>query len=237
MKTNLLPLALVAAALISPVRAATESYTFNPSAAVPDGTVAGLADAHTLSSSLLSLTDVNVTLNLSSDGDFGAFNGDLYATLVHSSGFSVLLNRVGRTATAAFGYSDSGLSVTLDDQAATDIHSYRLAINGDNTAPLQSLLTGSFLPDARITDPSDVDVTDPRADSAKLSDFNGLAGSGEWVLFVADTEAGGQVQLDSWTLDLVGTSEALVPEASTVAAGAMLSGLAAWSMWRRRRQA
>jgi hypothetical protein len=37
------------------------------------------------------ITDVNVGLQLS-----GGWNGDLYAYLVHSSGFAVLLNRVGR---------------------------------------------------------------------------------------------------------------------------------------------
>ena len=39
-----------------------------------------------------------------------AFDGDIYAYLGHGSGISNLLNRAGRTASDAFGYSDNGSS-------------------------------------------------------------------------------------------------------------------------------
>src|SRR5215470_16537192 len=49
---------------------------------------------------------INVTLNIS-----GGYNGDLYAYLVHSSGFAVLLNRSGRTGANGFGYGDAGFGI------------------------------------------------------------------------------------------------------------------------------
>ena len=88
-------------------------------------------------------------------------------TLSHGSGFSVLLNRVGSTAGNPYGYSDSGLSVTLSDSAANDIHTYRSVVSLAAGAPL----TGTWQPDARITDPGSVVNTDSR--SAFLSSFNG----------------------------------------------------------------
>ena len=49
---------------------------------------------------IVSLTSVVISASISGtpDADPRAFNGDLYAYLTHGSGFSVLLNRVGRTA-------------------------------------------------------------------------------------------------------------------------------------------
>src|SRR5688572_4200414 len=86
---------------------------------VPDGNTTGWADTRTISGLAEEISDVNVTLNVS-----GGYNGDLYVYLQHDSGFSVLLNRVGRTTTTPFGYGDAGLNVTFNDDAAqtTDIH-------------------------------------------------------------------------------------------------------------------
>lgn len=227
MKSFLFPL-LLAAALPAAAAPFNEVFTFFPSTTnIPDGTTAGLADARDILSQITTITDVNVTLNLAGT-DFGGFNGDLYATLVHDSGFSVLLNRPGRDLTRPFGYSDSGLSITLDDAAADDIHTYRLPLTGDEGIPLAGLLTGDFQPDARPTDPFSTLTGDAR--SSFLASFNGLNANGEWVLFIADLELGGTLELVSWELELTG-----IPEAGTVAAGATLAGLAGWTWWRRRK--
>ncbi len=208
-------------------RAATQSFTFTPAAVIPDGTTAGLADAHTLSSSISILTDVNITLNLD-PLVAGGFNGDLFVTLVHDTGFSVLLNRVGRTSTAPFGYSDQGFAITVDDQAADNVHTYRTTLSGNETTPLVGTLTGNWKPDGRTTDPFSTLTTD--ASTANLGSFNGTVGSGEWILFVADVERGAQMQLSQWTLTLTGAS---VPESSTKVALVGLAGAVGWLAWRR----
>ena len=61
----------------------------------------------------------------------GTFNGDLFCYVTHSSGYSVLLNRVGRTAGNAFGYDDPGLDVLFDDDAVNDVHGYRQIVTGN----------------------------------------------------------------------------------------------------------
>ncbi|MCZ7638525.1 MAG: hypothetical protein M5U12_22225 [Verrucomicrobia bacterium] len=67
---------------------------------MPDGNPSGWSDTRTLSGlPATGLLDVNVVLSV-----VGGYNGDLYAYLAHGGGFTVLLNRVGRTADAPFGY-------------------------------------------------------------------------------------------------------------------------------------
>jgi len=168
---------------------------------VPDGTASGVFDVQTISSDITSIGSISVTLTLS-----GNYNGDLYLTLSHGSGFSVLLNRVGSTAGNPYGYSDSGLSVTLSDSAANDIHTYRSVVNLAAGSPL----TGTWQPDARITDPGSVVNTDSR--SAFLSSFNGSNPNGTWTLFVADLDSGGNSTLVNWGLQI-----SAVPEPVTVA--------------------
>jgi len=113
---------------------------------VPDGNVTGWSDTRTLSGiTENSILDVNVTLHLT-----GGWNGDLYAYLTHASGFSVLLNRAGRTSGNTFGYGDAGLNVTFDDAAANgDIHLYQ-SVGGFAT----SIANGSgWAPDGRNGSP------------------------------------------------------------------------------------
>ena len=130
---------------------------------------------------------LKVTISLTISGDF---NGDLYVQLTHGSGFSVLLNRVGRTSLNEFGYGDSGMDITLsDDAAAGDVHVYRTTLFGNENTPVAGMLTGVWAPDARITDPDVVLNTDSR--SATLSSFNGLDPNGTWTLFIADASGGG----------------------------------------------
>jgi subtilisin-like proprotein convertase family protein len=172
---------------------------------IPDGDPNGVSDTRSFSAPFTELGSVTVTLNISGPGD-GGFNGDLYVTLSYGSGYAVLLNRVGRTAGNAFGYSDSGLTVIFDDAATgQDVHLYRLVLNGSHTTPLGGPLTGTWQPDGRTTDPDLVLDTDGR--SATLSSFRGLDPNGDWTLFAADLSYGGQSQLESWSLEFTPVPE------------------------------
>ena len=112
-----------------------ETQTFTTNRVVPDGNASGLHDVRSVSSSIGSITSVKVNLKVN-----GEFNGDLYGYVRHSSGFSVLLNRPGRTAANPAGYDDSGLNVTFASGAANgDIHTYRSV----STPAAGSALTGS----------------------------------------------------------------------------------------------
>jgi subtilisin-like proprotein convertase family protein len=175
----------------------TNSTNYLVNSSIPDNDASGLSSTVTFASPQISLIeDVNVTLNIS-----GGFNGDLYTYLTHSSGFTVLLNRVGRTTGNGLGYADAGFNVTLDDSASNnDIHSYRLVTN-----PQGSALTGTWSPDARNVDPSASLDSSPR--SAFLGSFSGLDPNGTWTLFVADVSLGGISTFDSWGLQVVGVPE------------------------------
>ena len=68
---------------------------------VPDNNFSGWTDTRTVGAIPAgTFTSLSVDLQLS-----GGWNGDLYAYLVHSSGFSVLLDRVGQgvSGVSAFG--------------------------------------------------------------------------------------------------------------------------------------
>lgn len=206
-KTSLLLVILVglsANLFAQPVNIKTN---YNVNLRIPDNDASGLASTKSFISSFLitNITDLNVTLNIA-----GNFNGDLYGTLVHGSGFSVLLNRAGKRAGNDIGYGDPGFNVTLDDQAAADIHTYRLTLAGNNDTALSSALTGTWQPDGRNIDPGLVLNTDPR--TALLASFNNLNPNGDWTIFLADLSPGGTSTLVSWGLDVTG-----VPEPSQIA--------------------
>ena len=176
---------------------ATNSFNYSVGAAIPDNDVSGVADIHTVVSPIYSITAIQVLLNIS-----GGFNGDYYAYLMHDPGFTVLLNRVGRTASSADGYADGGFTVTFDATAVNgDIHNYRPLQN-----PNGGSLTGVWQPDARNVSPSSSLDTTPR--SAWFSSFNGLDASGGWTLFVADVSSVGTGTFTSWGFNIVG----LIPE-------------------------
>jgi subtilisin-like proprotein convertase family protein len=173
-------------------------YTFEVNQAIPDGLLSGLSDTRTLSlPGMVSITDVQVSLTIS-----GGFNGDYYAYLTHGTGFSVLLNRPGRTTTNPLGYADSGLDVTFSDLAADDVHLYQ-----DVVGP--GVLTGLWAPDGRNVHPATSLDTSPR--TAFLTAFNGLDPNGSWTLFVADVDGGAQGQWISWGLQI-----SAVPEPATI---------------------
>jgi hypothetical protein len=181
---------------------------FQNGGAIPDGSSIGWSDTRLIDDwgSGLSIADVSVTLHI-----VGGYNGDFYAYLTHDTGFAVLLNRVGRTESDAFGYADPGVNVTLWDGAATDIHLY-----GGNGG---LLLTGAWQPDGRNVNPGI--VTDASTRGAMLSTFNGLSPNGEWTLFISDLSiGGGEALLQNWSLEI-----AAVPEPSVWALGALGLGL------------
>ena len=191
--------AISAAAVTVSVQAAlSETYNFTVNDTVPDNNPSGLSDAQTIgSSSINEIADVQVTLHIS-----GGFNGDLYCYVSHSSGFSVLLNRTGKTSSSAFGYADPGFDVTFNGTAANDVHLYQTfspSFDG------QGRLTGMWQPDARNVDPANVLDTDSR--TATLSSFNGLNANGKWTLFVADLHSGAVSSVDSWSLQITGVPE------------------------------
>lgn len=180
---------------------------------IPDGEPEGVATAINLLGTDDVITQIRLTLEIYSPLDHG-FNGDLYVTLAHGSGYSVLLNRVGKTTGNPFGYGDSGfMSVTFDDFAvAGDIHVYRQTLMGSDSIALNGPLTGTWQPDGRTTDPDSVLPLDAR--TATLSSFNGESANGEWTLFLADMSPGGQSNLKSVKIEV-----ATVPEPSTVLLG------------------
>ena len=208
MKTKLL-LAGIILALSFSARATlyTYNYTsgFNNSGVIPDGNQGGWSDTRTISGipflqpadvdHTSTIVDVNVRLNIS-----GGYNGDLYGYLVHSSGFTLLLNRIGRTSTDPFGNSGAGMNVTLDDQNGTDIHGASYTV-----------LSGTYHPDGRQVDPATVLDTDIRQNSGNpLAAMNGLDANGTWTLFLSDTASGDTSTLVSWGLDIE-----VVPEPTT----------------------
>jgi len=174
----------------------TESYTFTTNRVVPDGNAAGLSDVRTINSAIGNVTSLAVRLNIT-----GEFNGDLYGYLRHSSGFTVLLNRPGRTASNTHGYADSGLNVTFQTGATNgDIHLYESLITPSAGSPL----TGVWQPDGRDVDPTN--VTDASAQSTSLTNFNGLNAAGEWTLYLTDTDSGGTNMVTEWGLDITGAA-------------------------------
>ena len=187
--------------------AAAVVFTFdNINRSIPDDSPLGLSDPRDVSTPFTMILKVSISLTISGD-----FNGDLYVQVTHGSGFSVLLNRLGRTALNEFGYGDAGMDITLSDHAAAgDVHVYRTTLFGNENTPVAGMLTGVWAPDARITDPDAVLNTDAR--SATLSSFNGLDPNGTWTLFIADASGGGQSTLKSWSVNAE-----VVPEPNAVA--------------------
>lgn len=173
---------------------------------IPDGTASGWSDTRAISiPTITSIGQIQVYLNLS-----GCSSGDLYAYLAHDDGSgyvtSVLLNRVGVTATDPFGYADSALNLTLADGAANgDVHLYQ------GVAGYATLIAsgGAFEPDGRSADPAL--VTDASTRDSLLSAFNGKNPNGAWTLFVADMvddagiTSGGTVV--SWGLNIANVPE------------------------------
>jgi subtilisin-like proprotein convertase family protein len=186
---------LMAVLLLALARSAqadfSQTWNLPVGTTIPDGSLVGWSTTVNLSGAPSQISDVNVTLNLS-----GGWNGDLYAYLVHDTGFAVLLNRVGVTANGSPGYGTAGMTVTLDDAAGLNIH--------DVMTP-----SGSLQPDGRNISPLTAGATLYAADpsGAILGSFNGLNANGAWTLFIADVSGGDVTTITSWGLDIAAVPE------------------------------
>ena len=192
-------LLLVLLAALSPqllLAQTTESFTFTTNSVVPQGNFSGITDARTVATAVGYISSLKVRLAITGD-----FNGDLYAYLRNSSGYVVLLNRVGVTAANPNGYGDSGFNVTFQAGAGNgDIHLYQNV----TTPAAGSPLTGLWDVDGRNADP--LTVTDASTRSTSLTNFNGLNGADTWTLFIADVESGSTNMLTQWGLDISGAA-------------------------------
>lgn len=223
MKLRFLAIGVVWASMTMLVQGEWATFTyssgFQNGGVIPDNSQVGWADTRQVSGLTGEILDVNVGLQLS-----GGWNGDLYSWLVHSTGFAVLLNRVGGTGVNPPGYGDAGMSMMLDDQGEKgDIHWYGGGFIPTTTAwptvpdgaPTPS---DNWKPDGRYVDPIDGDVgVTPR--TALLSSFNGLNPNGDWTLFIADVAAVETSTLTSWTLNI---HTAAVPEPASLVQGAVV---------------
>ena len=172
--------------------AATWTDTWTVPTAIPDNDDVGFTDSRAVSvPGQVKVDSVTVNLNFT-----GGWNGDLYAYLVHGTGFTVLLNRPGRDASTRDGSASAGLNITLDESATPDIHT-AIPMSGGT-------VIGTFKPDGRTTDPLAVVSTDPR--TALFASFAGLDLNGGWKLFVADQSPGAISTLQSWSLNATVTS-------------------------------
>jgi subtilisin-like proprotein convertase family protein len=201
MKTLKVILLVLLAGLLTPLLQAqtTESFTFTTNRVVPDGNYSGLSDIQSVTSTIGSINSVKVRLKVA-----GEFNGDLYAYLRHSSGFTVLLNRPGKTVSNPLGYGDSGFDITLDDASPNDLHLYQAVTTPPDGFPL----TGTWLPDGRNVDPDVVTDADPQTTS--LKNFAGMAASGQWTLYLVDAQTGGTNMLTEWGLDISGSANSSI---------------------------
>jgi hypothetical protein len=206
----------------------TRSQTDN--AMIPNYDLNGVVETISLGSSIQSITDVQLTLDIGGTSYYQPFNGNYYAYLTHGAGFAVLLNRVGVTASNPFGYSDMGMDVTFSD-SGSDIHDYQ---SGAYTLNGNGQLTGTWAPDGRTASPFTVLDTSPR--TALLSSFDGEDSGGDWILFIKDCSPGGIGNLDSWSLTVTGTGVTSIPDGgNTMGLFALAASLLALRSLRERR--
>jgi subtilisin-like proprotein convertase family protein len=207
---NMRNLAVLLAALSTTCVAQATLYTTNWNSGfangnvVPDNSLSGWADTRTVVPSG-TLTSLSVTLQLS-----GGWNGDLYAYLVHGTGFSVLLNRVGTgvSGVSSYGYGDAGMNVILA-ATGTNIHQY----GGNST--FTSAPTGTWMTDNT---------------SGSLGSFLSTDPNGTWTLFIADLSGGGVTTVQGWGLQM---DIVAVPEIETWVAAAVAGAFGAFWLSRQ----
>jgi hypothetical protein len=165
---------------------------------------------------------VRLEVGLTLAGDPLGANGDLYVILSSddpAEPYSVLLNRVGRSATMTAGYGDSGMTVRFaDDAPLGDIHTYRMTLNGSHAVPLAAL-SGTWSPSGREEDPELVLGTSPR--TAPLSNFIGIDLNTRWTLYLVDLLDGADTRLVQWSLDFNPVAVPEIPAMPVVATIAM----------------
>lgn len=190
----------------SAISSQATTYNYNSGTldtVIPDNNLNGVVFNGTISGNS-KITDVKVGLNIT-----GGYNGDLFGYLVHSSGYAVLLDRVGRGTTgdlSSYGYTTGGMNVYLHDSASLNIHSVMNPASG-----------AEYVADGRNVIPfagPDSAFNPPPSSTAPLASFNDLNPNGAWTLFFSDVSAGGVSTLHSWSLEITA-----VPEPVTVALG------------------
>ena len=126
------------------------------------------------------VTDVNVVLH----GFTHTFADDVDIMLMAPDGSStILMSDVGDPS------SSTGLSLTIDDQAATPL---------PDGGPLAA---GSFQP-ANYGGPESFPAVSAPSPSARLARLNGGNPNGEWRLYVVDDEGSFSGELSGWVLQL-----------------------------------
>jgi hypothetical protein len=198
-----------------------ELMSWDVDALIPDDDPTGLQDTRELSGFTDVIGTLEVWLKISAATNNLAWNGDLYVTLQHDSGYAVLLNRVGRTDSEPLGYDHNGFEITFA-LGGFDVHNYQA------NSPIfggAGQLTGTWGVDGRNVDPGSVLASDARTDM--LESFVGINPNGAWTLFVADLNQNAEMQLDSWGLNVTP-----IPEPGTFG----LLALGAVALWRRRRR-
>jgi subtilisin-like proprotein convertase family protein len=212
----ILPVAALLLASWTTASAATETATYTPNLGIPDNNPNGISDTHTFGSSIYSISDLQLSLNIS-----GGYAGDYYAYLRHGdTTFAVLLNGIGRTATDSLGLAYNGINITLSSSGIGDVHS---------ATPGSGTLTGTWQADGRNIDPLNSVDTTPR--TALFDVFNGMDANGDWTLFLADTSPVAIGTLQSWSLSVTGLA---VPEPSSLSL-LLLGGLSGvWLSHRRK---
>lgn len=195
---------LITALILMPAAHAAVTLTDAVGGAVPDGSLSGLSRSLVLNVPGETIVSMTVTLQVGGT----PFLGDLYVYLTDGTTLVTLINRPGRDAGRLDGYDDTQpLDVIFSDFAASDFHTYRLALTGNESIPLVAPVTGTFQPDGRDISPLLVETGDAR--SSQLGDFNGLSANRTFTLFAADLSSGGNHQIDSWSMSI-----ATVPEPS-----------------------
>lgn len=215
-------------ALVSGASAAAVFHDSNPGLplAIPDHDATGVLRSLAVSGLTTGAAyEVAVSLDITGTG-YGGYVGDLYAYLAHQTPLGsydmvVLLNRPGRSVSLLSGYDDTGLQITLSDQASADIHTYQ---SGSWVVDGDGILSGTWQPDRRLVDPDTVTTSSGRSTTTLESLVNGDA-NGNWYCFIADMENGGTMRLNEWSLSFSAVSAVPEPAAALSVAGMLASAL------------
>ena len=226
MRPIILQTLLLTATTLSSANAAVFSIIDNVISAIPDGSSAGMARSLSITAPVNeTITNIDVSLNLSATSGGVAYLGDLDIYLTNGTQTAILTNRAGSRLGSTFGYDDNQfINVTFSTAGIHDFHNYRTVVTGLETIPLSAPLTGVWAADGRGSDPAVVIDTDAR--NQPLSGFNGSTANGTWSLFAADLSSGATHQVNSWGLTIT-----TVPEPGT----SIIYGLVIFGLLRRRR--
>jgi subtilisin-like proprotein convertase family protein len=217
--------ATIVAGLAPGLGAQTKIFTQNSTSAtvvIPNNNLSGVAEQLTFSSTLTSISDVEVSLDIA-----GGYDGDYYAYLTYGTGFAVLLNREGSSIGNSYGSPYSGYNVTFSGSAPNGNINLANAVGG--------IVTGTWQPDGRNVSPLGVVYNASPSQTALLSSFDGLNPNGTWDLFIADISVGGQGSLVRWGLTVTQDPTDVPDNGGTLGLSVLgVSLLGLWSLRQRR---